>query len=425
MKVLGKGATPGRRQERGAVTLLPRPAARPVFCPVISVDDHLVEPPTLFEGRLPARLRDAAPRVVTDDDGLPRWLVDGERLPIGMPNALVGRPMEEWNVAPARFDEFLPGVTDPHERVADMEVAGIWASLPFPSMVWGFAGSRFAAMTDRELGLACLRAYNDWLLEEWCGAAPDRFIPCQVAWLADPDGAAAEVRRNAERGFRAVSFSENPEGQGMPSIHSGAWDPFFAACEETGTVVNLHVGSRGAITTGSTDSPVEVTVALFPVSGIVALTDWIFSRVPLRFPGIKVALSEGGASWVPMVVERLRRAYRQASASTHWSAADPDPVDVMHRNFSFTSIEDPTAFQHLDVIGAGNVMVEVDYPHGDSSWPDTQALLAAQLAHLPPDDVARVCFANAAALYHHPAPPPDRIERSEIGPALTAAGPGR
>src|SRR5262249_11328368 len=152
-------------------------------------------------------------------------------------------------------EDFRPGVWQPLDRLGDMDLTGVWASLCFCSTVWGFAGSRFARMSDREVGLACLRAYNDWMIDEWCATDRDRFIPCQLPWLHAPGVAAAEVRANADRGFRAVSFSENPEALGFPDIYSEFWDPFLRACEETGTVVNLHVGSSGVSRQPSSSSP--------------------------------------------------------------------------------------------------------------------------------------------------------------------------
>jgi predicted TIM-barrel fold metal-dependent hydrolase len=270
-------------------------------------------------------------------------------------------------------------------------------------------------MTDREVGLACLRAYNEWMIDEWCGSHPDRFIPCQVPWLPNPEIAAAEIRANADRGFRAVSFPETPDRLGYGSVHSGAWDPFFAACEETETVINLHVGASGLVNAPSPDSPYEVIIALFPMSGVMGVVDWIYSKVPVRFPSLKVVLSEAGVSWVPMVMERLARAYRQAEASDSWAPNDPHPNDLLLRNFWFASIEDPSAFHALDVIGSGNVLIESDYPHRDSTWPDTQQLLRSELGHLDPSLIHKIAYDNAAKLYRHPGPPAEWIERSSIG----------
>jgi len=386
-------------EPRGKVTLLPEPERPEVFHPFISADDHLLEPPDLFHGRVAKRDAEAVPRIFTHDDGNPYWRIDDSLVPITLVNGAAGRPIEEWRNAPQRYTDFREGVYDPRARLRDMDLVGMWASVCFPSMIWGFAGSRFIRMRDPRVGLACLRAYNDWMTEEWCAADPDRFIPCQLTWLADPEVAAAEIRRNAERGFRAVSFTENPEGQGLPSIYSRHWDPFFEACQETGTVINLHVGSSGRITSPSTDSATDARVALFPVSGMVAMVDWIFARVPLRFPGLRIVLSEAGFSWVPAILERLVRAERQRAASEVWLPDDPTPASVARRNFWFTSIEDPSGFRSLDLVGDDKVMVEADFPHQDTTWPDTQNHLRAQLEGLDDRVVRNVCLSNAAEVY--------------------------
>ena len=385
------------------------PPVREIFSPIISVDDHLLEPPGIFRPRVPSRLRDRAPEIVLDDDGLPHWDVEGARIPVELSTGMASFPRRFWRhaMAPIRYEEFRRGTWDPRARLADMDGDGVWASLPFPSTIWGFAGRTFALMKDQELGLACVRAYNDWLLEEWVGVRPDRFIACQIPWMNDAEITAQMVRENAPRGFRAISFSENPEKLGRPSLYSGYWDPVFAACEETDTVVNLHVGSSSHVTRPSTESPSEVIVALFPLNGMMAATDWIFARIPLRFPNLKIVLSEAGVSWVPMLQERLRRVERQAESSSVWTLADPTPAEVLARNFWFTSLEDPSAFRQLDTIGADRIMVETDYPHSDATWPDTQRGLRTMLAGLPAPTVQALAFGTAAALYRHPPPPPD------------------
>jgi predicted TIM-barrel fold metal-dependent hydrolase len=214
-----------------------------------------------------------------------------------------------------------------------------------------------------------------------------------------------------------VTFPESPDRLGFRSIYSKDWDPFFHACEETETVINLHVGSSGLVARPSADSPVDVAVALFPVNGVMALVDWLYARIPINFPGIKVALSEAGVSWVPMMNERLARAYRHVESSAVWSTSDPHPNDLIRRNFWFTSIEDPSAFHSLDLIGEDRVILESDYPHQDSTWPDTQALIASDLGHLDPSVVRKIAYENAAGLYRHPAPPSDWLQRSVIGAA--------
>ena len=404
------------RGRDGSVTFIDEPQPEPLFCPIISVDDHLLEPGDLFERRLPAKYRDQAPRLGPGEDGAPWWEVEGKALPILMSNGAAGRTMSEWSLAASRpADEFRRGVWDPQARLHDMDLCGVWATLCFPSILFGFAGWRFSRMSDPAVGLACVQAYNDWMLEEWCATAPERYIPCQIPWMSDPEVGAREIRRNAERGVHAVSFSENPEGLGFPNIYDQVWDPFFRACEETSTVVNLHVGSSGTIHLPSSCSHEAVGTALFPVSGLEALVDWIYSGVLLRFPQLAVVLSEAGVSWVPMAIERLRRAYRQADGvGKGWPQGAPTPVEIVKRNFFFTSIEDPAGFQMIDLIGRDKVMVEVDYPHFDTTWPQCQAMIRSELAGLPSEVVRKVCFENAARVYSHSQPPDQLIQDAEV-----------
>ena len=392
---------------------LPEPEPREVWCPVISVDDHAFESSTTFS-RVPAKHQESVPKLV-EVEGRPAWQI-GDRLNffIGLDGA-AGRPIAEWRSMKMRFEDYRRGVWDVDARVADMDLNGVWASLCFPSVIWGFAGSTLSKIPDPDAALACVRSYNDWMVEEWWGSHLDRFIPCQMPFLADPEVAAAEVHRNAARGVHAVTFSENPVGLGYPSIHTGHWDPFLAACAETGTSLNLHIGSSGSIHKPSPDTPDPAQLALFPVNGIETVVDWIYSKIPLRFPTIKIVLSEAGVSWVPMIIERLRRSYRQREAApTAWSMTDPDPVDLLHENFWFTSIEDPSAFRALDIIGEDHVMVEVDYPHTDSSWPDSQSLFRSEMDFLPTGTITKICYENAAALYNHPEPPASMLATATL-----------
>lgn len=369
---------------------------------IISVDDHLIETPGLFRDRMPAHLRDRAPRLERDAAGNDWWVFEDERVPLLGSDALRGWEQGKGYLGPVNFDELHPATYDAAARVRHMDAAGIAAQLNFPSAPFGFAGRRFLGMRDAGLGLASVRAYNDWLLEEWVGPFPDRFIACQLPWLGDPEVAAAEVRRNAERGFAAVSFSENPERLGLPSLYSDAWDPFFRACEETGTVVNLHVGSSSETLVPSKDSTAAVLGVLFPVNAMAAAADWLFARIPVRFPGIRIALSESGIGWVPMFIDRIEFMGRDLDYRADFG--ELSPVDVLRRNFWFTVLSDPATMRLRHLIGVDHIMVETDYPHPDSTWPDSQAVLAAQFDGVPEAEVERMTFRNAAALYGHPLP---------------------
>lgn len=368
---------------------------------IISVDDHLMETPQLFRDRVPARMRDAAPHLERDELGNDWWVFGEERVPLLGSDAIRGWEAGKGYLGPVNFDELHPATYDAGERVRVMDAAGIAAQLNFPSAPFGFAGRRFLGMQDRDLGLASVRAYNDWLLDAWITPHPGRFIACQIPWLGDPEVAAAEIRRNAERGFVAVSFSENPERLGLPSLYSDAWDPFFRACEETGTVVNLHVGSSSETIVPSRDSTAAVLGVLFPINSMAAAADWLFARIPLRFPDIRIALSEGGIGWVPMFIDRIAFMGRDLDYSADFGPHSP--VDILRRNFYFTVLSDPATMQLRHLIGVDHIMVETDYPHPDSTWPHSQEVLAEQFAGVPDDEIELMTSGNAAALYRHPA----------------------
>jgi len=397
--------TTGGKSRTGAVTFLPEPERRERKYTVISVDDHIVEPPHTFEGRVPAALAERAPRVIEKDDHTEVWMYDGEEIPNVGFNAVVGRPVSEYSFEPARFDEMRKGAWDIHERIRDMDVNGIFASLCFPSFLPGFAGQRIQVGRDPELALATVRAWNDWHLEEWAGTYPGRIIPCQLPYLLDPTVAADEVRRNAERGFKAVTFSEGPYALGLPSLHSGHWDPLMQACEETGTVINLHIGSSGTSPSTSSDAPADVIGVLFFGYAMFAAVDWLYSLIPVRYPDIRICLSEGGIGWVPALLDRLDHMLRYHEMYGTWTGIELTPAEVLQRNFWFCAVEDPSAFALRDRIGVDKILLEADYPHCDSTWPDTQAVIEREIGGLPADDIRRITWENASNLYRHPVPP--------------------
>ena len=369
---------------------------------VVSVDDHLIEPPDVFVGRMPARFNDVAPRVIRRD-GADWWQFEDELVPLLGSDAIQSWEPGKGYLGPVTFEELRPATWNIEDRIRDMDINGVAASLNFPSAPFGFAGQVFMRMKDRELGLASMRAFNDWIYEEWSAPYPDRIIPCQVTWLHDPELAAEEIERNAARGFKAVSFSENPWKLGLPSMHQPHWDPFLRACEETGTVINLHVGSSSETFVPGPDS-LSVLGILFPINGFAACADWLYAGVPARFPKIKIALSEGGIGWVPMMLDRIEYTSRHGTRAS-LPFGDSSPVELLRRNFWFTTFSDPRTLALRHEVGLNRIMVETDYPHSDSSWPDTQELLTRQLRDVPADEAELMTWRNAADLYRHPVDP--------------------
>ena len=397
--------TTGGKRVTGQVTFLPEPPRRPRRYLVISADDHVVEPPHTFEGRLPAALAERGPRVVEKDDGTQVWIFDGQEIPNVGFNAVVGRPVSEYSFEPARFDEMRPGAWDIHERIRDMDINGVYASVNFPSFLPGFCGQRLQLTTrDPDLALALVRAWNDWHLEEWAGSYPERIIPCQIPYLLDPEVGAAEIVRNAERRFKSVTFPEGPQHLGLPSLHTGHWDPLLRACAETDTVVNLHIGSSGISPSTADDAPADVIGVLFFGYAMFAAVDWLYSRVPVRFPDIRICMSEGGIGWVAGLLDRLDHMLSYHGMYGTWAGIEMTPAEILKRNFWFCAVEDQSSFALRERIGVGHVLVESDYPHCDSTWPDTQRVLEEELAGIPLEDVERITWRNAAELYRHPVP---------------------
>jgi len=400
------GWSDGSLGPRPKLTLLPDPEPRPRLRRFISVDDHIVEPPDVFEGRLPQRFAERTPRIVEDEHGNEHWLLEGRMMGnIGL-SAVVGRDeSDKWTTDPLRFDDMRPGCWDVDARVADMDLAGIDASVCFPSFLPGFAGRMFSRQKDQEFGLALMRGWNDWHIEEWAGAHPDRIIPCQLTWLNDPELAAEEIRRNAARGFKAVTFTENPSAQKLPSLQSGHWDPFLAACEETETVICLHVGGSGWNPISAPDASMAEAATSVIVNAITATIDWVWSGVAVRFPRLKVALSESGISWVPAVIERIDYVTDHALKGDPYGWTDElRPSEVLRRNFWFCAIDDPVGIRMRDHIGVENILLESDYPHADSNWPDSQLVIDEMLAGVPEREAQMMASGNAEALFRHPLP---------------------
>jgi predicted TIM-barrel fold metal-dependent hydrolase len=365
---------------------------------LVSVDDHVVEPPDMFEGHIPDRYRDQAPKVVTKDDGTDAWVFEGqEATNVGL-NAVAGRPPDEYGIEPTRFDEMRPGCFDIDERIRDMGANGVLASMNFPSYPQ-FCGQYFARADDKDLALAVLRAYNDWHVDEWCGTHPGRMIPLALPPIWDPNLMADEVRRVAGKGCHAVTFSENPEKLGYPSLHNEHWDPFWRACSDEGTVVCLHIGSSSQVVVTSIEAPVDTLITLQPINIVQAAADLLWSPVLRKFPSLTVALSEGGIGWIPYFLERVDRVYKQHSAWTHQSFGDKLPSEVFLDRVVTCFIDDAFGIGSRDRLNVDMITWECDYPHSDSTWPLAPETVGAYLDGVPDDEVAKITHENAMRIF--------------------------
>ena len=330
--------------------------------------------------------------------------------------AAVGYSRDEMTMTPMTYDEMRPGCYDPKARVEDQEMNHVEASLCFPSFP-RFCGQTFTEHPDRDMGLACVKAYNDWMVEEWCGDSGGALIPLIIVPLWDADLAAAEVRRNAERGVHAVCFSEVPPHLGLPSIHSGFWDPFFAACEDTETTINMHIGSSSRMPATSPDAPVAVAASLSFNNAMASMSDWLFSGNLVKFPDLKLAYSEGQIGWIPYILERVDDVWREHRAWGGVKDLIPEPPSTYYyKNMYGCFFRDQHGVDSLDIVGVDNITFETDYPHTDSTWPDTKEI--ADGVHGGPARRGRL---QDHAGQRHPHAQPRPGPRPRPGPGLSAA----
>ena len=391
------------------------------FPKIISVDDHVVEPANLWQDRLPAKYREAGPKVVLAPPGdvefiggkltvgmgepgsapdVAWWMYEDLRRPLMRLDAAVGYDRDEVDLRLVSYDEMRPGAFSVKERLEDMDANWIESSLCFPTFP-RFCGQTFLEAQDKDVALACVKAYNDWMVEEWCADPSGRLIPLIIIPLWDAALAAQEVRRNAARGVRAVCFSEIPPYLGLPSIHepNNYWDPFFGACAETGTVINMHIGSSSKMPSTSADAPAAVGSTLTFANSAYSLVDWLMSGTFTRHPELQIAYSEGQIGWIPYVLSRADTVWQE---NRGWGGvADKvkePPSEIFRRHVYGCFFDDPHGLKSLDEIGADRVTYESDYPHSDSTWPRTRHIAEEQMKDLDRATVEMIVRGNAITM---------------------------
>lgn len=371
---------------------------------LVSVDDHVCEPPDMWERHVPAKWRDRAPRLVHKADGTDVWVFEGRQIPnLGL-NAVAGRRPEEYGMEPTALSQLRPGCYDVDARIADMNANGVLGSLCFPT-VPGLVGELFGRQADagdRELAIAMLRAYNDWHIDEWCAKHPGRFIPLAIPPIWDPALMAEEVRRVARKGCHAITFPDNPGGVGRPSLHGEHWDPFWRACADEGTVVCIHIGSGTRMNLQDPGAPIEVMIAGTPITLFNCATELVFSDVFPKFPGLRIALSEGGIGWIPYFLERIDYVHEHHHRWTlHRFPKGKKPSDVFREHVITCFIDDAVGVRNRDLIGIDTITWECDYPHSDSTWPRAPETLWKSLQGVPDEDVHKITWQNAARHFQY------------------------
>jgi predicted TIM-barrel fold metal-dependent hydrolase len=384
---------------------------------IISVDDHVIEPPDLWSSRLPAKYADRVPKIVrqklkigVSTGGTNQWIEaeDGDWGDVWHYED-VRAPMTQLFAAPGfgelaqrvtTYDRYQPGTWKQKDRLEAMTANHVDAAVCFPNSLPRFAGQTFSERDDKELALLCIQAYNDWMIDDWCaGDARGRLIPLAIVPLWDADLAAQEVRRCADKGSFAIAFVENPYPLGFPSIHDKGrfWDPFFAACQETETIVCMHIGSSSKMPSTGPDAPQIISSTLTFQNAMGSLLDFIFSGTLERFPTLTLAYSEGQVGWMPYILERADKLWEERSDNSFGTSLKVPPSSFIPNRVYGCIFDDAVGLRERNAIGMSQICFETDYPHADSTWPHSKEVLTKLCAQagLSDDEVYLLARGNA------------------------------
>jgi len=395
---------------------MPDATPKPEMPWIISVDDHVVEPAHLWQSRLPEKYKSAGPRIEIlprgemklfngvwqeqpgDSDEMAAWWHYEDHIyQIKQIIACPGIPPDEVKAIGVTYEDIAPGCYDPKARIADMDKNHVQASLCFPNYP-RFCGQLFSERKDRELGLLCAQAYNDFMVDEWAGDSNGRLIPLCVVPLWDAELAATEIRRNAARGVRAVTFSEIPAWLGLPSIHTDYWDPFLRACEETGTVICMHIGSGTKTVNTGPDAPTVVATNLIACNSVSSMIDWAFSGKLDQFPKLKLLYAECQIGWIPYFIERADDTWETHQWAQNEKRIPNPPSYYYKQNMHGCFFKDSVGIDLLDKIGVDQVMFETDYPHQDGTFPHSKQIAEELFGHLDAESVHKIARGNAIKL---------------------------
>jgi predicted TIM-barrel fold metal-dependent hydrolase len=367
----------------------------------VSADDHVQEHPEVWTRRMSkAKWGDRIPHVERQADGAERWVVDGK--PVDLPGvALAGAAMPDRAREPQRWED-VPGIVrTPRERLTAMNVDGVDYSVLYPTVA-GRAGETFGRLADAELELACAQAYNDWLIEEWAAASP-RFIPQCIVPLAPIEATVNEIKRAVARGHRGVVMPSVPMMlRELPHINEPVYDPVWAACQELEVPVCFHSGATRDIQFPpyagfSPELAAALEAITRPVSSVLVVANFLYSRILDRFPRLKVVFAETSLAWAAYELELADHQFERQRL--HTEGYEKLPSELFRRQCHFVGWFDSTGLKTRNYIGLGNLLWSTNFPQATSSWPESRRTIARCFDGIPEPERRQVLFENAARLY--------------------------
>ncbi|HKA54114.1 MAG TPA: amidohydrolase family protein [Candidatus Binatia bacterium] len=340
---------------------------------IIDVDTHVTETPDLWTSRVPARMRDAVPRVDADARGRLWWYLGDKR--IANPGLTATAGVGDLKSSPKTYEEMHPGAYDAKARLQYMDQMGIWAMVMYPN-VGGFGNQQFLKLRDPELMLACVRAYNDWQTD-WASADARRLLPITSTPFWDVAAAVREVRRCAAMGHKGILFTGDPQSLGQPLLGDPHWNPLWEVAVELDLPISFHIGSGNMedgmprekmAAYGRMATFTELSVNVFLRNGM-QLNDLLMSGVLARYPAIKFVSVESGIGWIPFVLEAMDYQFKDNRVSEERPEFDLLPSQYFARNVYACYWFEQTAPRRLiDKVGVDNILFETDFPHPTSLY---------------------------------------------------------
>jgi predicted TIM-barrel fold metal-dependent hydrolase len=353
---------------------------------LISADSHVVPLPSFWRDYLPARWRDRAPRIETTHEG-DVVVFEGRRSPVMAINSIAGKTRDGAGFSYRRFADQVPGGHDPHARLADQDRDGIVAEVLY--------GGGPLATEDADLFIASHLAYNDWLAD-YCAVASSRLLGVGYIPFASPEGAVAEIRRAHRKGLRGALLPARPPSG---SWWDDAWTPVWHALVDCAMPAGLHVGFGFARRHRFDGGPAFMTdIVMTKLEMAAPLADLVFGGVLARFPDLRVVSVEAYVGWLPFVAEYMDHAVRVHGYWNDLGLREP-PSAYLRRQVYATFIEDPVGLRERHVLGVDNLMWSSDYPHGESTFPDSRGFVARQFAGVPEEETRKMVCENARRLY--------------------------
>jgi predicted TIM-barrel fold metal-dependent hydrolase len=369
-----------------------------VPAPILSSDSHVFEPPDLWTTRIDAVFRDRAPRMQRID-GVDQLVVEAHQVIAGIgliSHAGARFEAPETISSQGRFEDVHQGGYDPAQHLQDMQLDGIAGEVLYPSQ-----GLFYFKVADTHLMSAIFRAYNDWLAE-FCSADPERLKGIAMINLDNVQDGIKELERTAKMGFAGAMITEYPLEDRR--YDQAEYEPFWAAAQALDMPLSLHTATRrqgkirGAGERTLRDASSRATKVFYPAT---SMCDMIFSGVFERYPNLTLAIVEFELAWVPHLLSSMDYTYRERHEEAVYRFKDGwHPSDFCHRNVFLSFQEDAVGIRLRDIIGVDNMMWGSDYPHSESTFPQSRQILAQILAGVPEDDYAKIVGGNTARLYH-------------------------